>query len=36
LQRCKRLATMSFIEIVREMVPDGLSQVEIIAGKREG
>jgi type VI secretion system protein ImpA len=35
LQRCKRLATMSFIEIVREMVPDGLSQVEIIAGKRE-
>jgi type VI secretion system protein ImpA len=36
LERCKRLATMSFIEIVREMVPDGLSQVEIIAGKREG
>jgi type VI secretion system protein ImpA len=36
LQRCKRLATMSFIEIVREMVPEGLSQVEIIAGKREG
>ena len=35
LQRCKRLATMSFIEIVREMVPDGLSQVEMIAGKRE-
>ena len=35
LQRCKRLATMSFIEIVREMVPDGLSQVEVIAGKRE-
>jgi type VI secretion system protein ImpA len=35
LHRCKRLATMSFIEIVREMVPDGLSQVEIIAGKRE-
>jgi type VI secretion system protein ImpA len=35
LQRCKRLATMSFLEIVREMVPDGLSQVEMIAGKRE-
>jgi type VI secretion system protein ImpA len=35
LQRCKRLATMSFIEIVKEMVPDGMSQVEIIAGKRE-
>jgi len=35
LQRCKRLATMSFIEIVREMMPDGLSQVEIIAGKHD-
>jgi type VI secretion system protein ImpA len=35
LQRCKRLATMSFIEIVREMMPDGMAQVEIIAGKRE-
>jgi type VI secretion system protein ImpA len=35
LQRCKKLATMSFIEIVREMMPDGLSQVEIIAGKRD-
>jgi type VI secretion system protein ImpA len=35
LERCKRLATMSFIEIVREMVPDGIPQVEIIAGKRE-
>jgi type VI secretion system protein ImpA len=33
LQRCKRLATMSFLEIVKEMVPEGLSQVEIIAGK---
>jgi type VI secretion system protein ImpA len=35
LQRCKRLATMSFIEIVREMMPDGMPQVELIAGKRE-
>jgi type VI secretion system protein ImpA len=35
LRRCKRLATMSFIEIVREMAPDGLSQVEVITGKRE-
>lgn len=36
LQRCKRLATMSFLEIVKEMVPDGLSQVEVIAGKPKG
>jgi len=33
LQRCKRLATMSFIDIMRDMVPEGLPQVEIIAGK---
>jgi type VI secretion system protein ImpA len=33
LQRCKRLATMSFIEVVREMVPGGLAQLEVIAGK---
>jgi hypothetical protein len=26
---------MSFIEIVREMMPDGMTQVEIIAGKRD-
>ncbi len=35
LQRCKRLATMSFIDIMRDMVPDGLAQVEVIAGKVE-
>jgi type VI secretion system protein ImpA len=34
LQRCKRLATMSFIDIVREMAPEGLAHVEIIAGKQ--
>ncbi len=35
LERCKRLATMSFLEIVREMVPEGMPHLEIIAGKRE-
>jgi type VI secretion system protein ImpA len=35
LQRCKRLATMSFIDIVKDMAPDAVSRVEIIAGKTE-
>jgi type VI secretion system protein ImpA len=32
LNRAKRLATMSFIEIIRELTPDGVSQAEAIAG----
>jgi type VI secretion system protein ImpA len=35
LGRCKRLVSMSFIEIVKEMVPDALGQVTLIAGKTE-
>jgi type VI secretion system protein ImpA len=33
LQRCKRLVTMSFLDIVKDMLPDGLSNIETIAGK---
>jgi type VI secretion system protein ImpA len=32
LKRAKRLATMSFIEIIRELTPDGVGQAEAIAG----
>jgi type VI secretion system protein ImpA len=35
LERCKRLATMSFLEIVKDMMPDGLTAVETIAGKQD-
>ncbi|HKQ68309.1 MAG TPA: type VI secretion system protein TssA, partial [Polyangiaceae bacterium] len=35
LQRCKRLVPMSFIDIVKEIAPDGLTQVELVVGKRE-
>ena len=35
LQRCKRLLTKDFLEILRDMAPDALSQVELIAGKPE-
>jgi type VI secretion system protein ImpA len=33
LERCKRLVKMSFIDIVKDMLPEGLTQVETIAGK---
>ena len=32
LRRAKRLVPMNFLEIVRELAPDGLSQLEIISG----
>jgi type VI secretion system protein ImpA len=35
LARCKRLVTMSFLDIVRDMAPDAVTQIELIAGKRE-
>jgi type VI secretion system protein ImpA len=35
LGRCKRLATMSFYEIIRNMAPDGLSQIETLRGPEE-
>jgi type VI secretion system protein ImpA len=35
LRRCRRLVPLSFMEIVRDMAPDALSQVENIAGKSE-
>ncbi len=33
LQRAKRLVHMDFLEIIRDLAPDGLSQVEVIRGK---
>ncbi|HLK40626.1 MAG TPA: type VI secretion system protein TssA, partial [Polyangiaceae bacterium] len=35
LERCKRLVKMSFVDIVKDMIPDGLSTVETIAGKQQ-
>ena len=32
IRRAKRLMTKSFMDIVRDLAPDGLSQVERIAG----
>jgi type VI secretion system protein ImpA len=36
LERCKRLVTMSFLDIVKDMLPDGLSTIQTIAGKSGG
>jgi type VI secretion system protein ImpA len=33
LERCKRLATMSFLDIVKEMLPEGSSTIQTIVGK---
>ena len=35
LDRAKRLATMEFLDILRDLAPDGLRQAESIAGKTE-
>jgi type VI secretion system protein ImpA len=32
LRRAQRLMTMSFVDIVKDMVPDGLEQIERLAG----
>jgi type VI secretion system protein ImpA len=33
IDRARRLATMDFIEILRDLAPDGMSQVQIVAGQ---
>jgi type VI secretion system protein ImpA len=35
LKRCKRLVNKSFLDIIRDMAPDGLGQVETIRGPEE-
>ncbi|MFO1078553.1 MAG: type VI secretion system protein TssA [Planctomycetota bacterium] len=35
LQRAKRLVNMSFLDVVRDLVPDGLTQAELFRGSTE-
>jgi type VI secretion system protein ImpA len=35
LERCKRLVTMSFVDIVKDLVPDAMTQVEVLRGRTE-
>jgi type VI secretion system protein ImpA len=34
LERCKRLVTSSFVDIIRELAPDSLEQVERLGGRK--
>ncbi len=34
LERCRRLVSSSFLEIIQELVPDGVAQVNSIAGRK--
>jgi type VI secretion system protein ImpA len=35
MARCKRLVTMGFVDIVRDLVPDALAQVDVLRGRVE-
>ncbi|MDF3067010.1 MAG: tssA [Polyangiaceae bacterium] len=35
-QRCKRLVTMTFLELLNELAPDGVKQAQVVMGKTEG
>jgi hypothetical protein len=35
MERCKRMVMMSFVDIVKELVPEALSQVEVLKGRSE-
>jgi type VI secretion system protein ImpA len=36
VERCKRLVTMGFLDIIRELAPDGLRQIETLSGEKQG
>jgi type VI secretion system protein ImpA len=36
LQRCRRMVTMSFVDIVKEMLPESVAGLQKIAGKTDG
>jgi type VI secretion system protein ImpA len=36
VDRCKRLVRMGFLDIVRELVPDGVRQIEALSGQKQG
>lgn len=35
VDRCKRLVRMGFLDIVRELVPDGVRQIETLSGQKQ-
>lgn len=35
LQRAKRLVPLAFVDILKDLAPDGMKQIEMVAGKRD-
>ena len=35
IERCRRLVTISFLDIMRDLVPDAVKQVEVLKGRTE-
>jgi type VI secretion system protein ImpA len=35
LQRAKKLVTLNFVDILKDLAPDGMKQIEMVAGKRD-
>jgi type VI secretion system protein ImpA len=36
VERRKRLVTMGFLDIIRELAPDGVRQIETLSGEKQG
>jgi type VI secretion system protein ImpA len=36
VERCKRLVTMGFLDIIRELAPDGVRQIQTLSGEKQG
>lgn len=36
VERCKRLVTMGFLDIIRDLAPDGVRQIEALSGQKQG
>jgi type VI secretion system protein ImpA len=36
VERCKRLVTMNFMEILGDLAPDSVKQAQVVVGKRDG
>ena len=34
VDRCKRLVMMGFLDIIRELAPDGVGQIETLSGQK--
>ena len=35
VERCKRLVTMAFMDIIRDLAPEGVRQIEMLSGQKQ-